>query len=352
MFIMTNFIFPGIIAVGLIQYNRKKNISNLDIFLLSLGLGPAFTSIILYWLLFIFPYRSDVFYFSSVLLLYFLMSLIIIFQHKSNWNKNFTDLKQSIYLIKQFIFFNKIKVFFIVVIIIGLVFSIYPTFNQYSKGYLLKPLSGHDAQNYGIEGKIYYNEKTFKHRYDGEYPESGFINFSKHSPLFPLLLTWEKIAGGITEKDTDYYFKSLTPFYGLLIVAFVFSVLRIKSVYIAFLGSASLFSSSLFFKKFFSYHIDLFRIYFFITALVFLASSIHTKDRMQIILFSLALGFSAASHSIGAIVSVFSALIFFLFYEGEMINRIKYIFLVIFSLFILGGFHYFYDTIWGAGWIF
>jgi hypothetical protein len=352
---MTNLIFPGIITVGLIQYNKEKNISNLKIFLLSLGFGPAFTSIFLYWLLFIIPYKSDVFYFSSVLLLYLLMLLIIIFKHKSNWKKNFIDLKQSIYLIKQFIFVNKknkLKIFFIVVIIIGFAFFIYPTFNQYSRGYLLKPLSGHDAQNYGIEGKIYYKEKTFKHRYDGDHPESGFINFSKHSPLFPLLLTWEKVAGGIAKKDTDYYFKSITPFYGLLIVVFVFSVLRIKSTYLAFLGSASLFSSSLFFKKFFSYHIDLFRMYFFLAALVFLVSSIHTKDRMQFILFSLTLGFSAASHSIGAIVSVFSALIFFIFYEGEMIDRIKYFFGVILSLFILGGFHYFYDTIWGAGWIF
>ena len=355
MFFMTNVIFSGIIAFGLIQYNSKKNISNLKIFLLSLGLGPAFTSIILYWLLFMFPYKPDVFYFVAVLIFYFLILLIIIFHKKLNGNKNLINLIKSFYLFKQLIFLkkkNNIKLFLIVIIIIGLVFSIYPTFNQYSKGYLLKPLEGHDVQSYGTEGKIYYKEKTFKHRYNGEHPESGYIRFSNHSPLFPLLLTWEKIAGSIMGKDTDYYFKSITPFYGLLIVIFVFSVLSIKSVYLALLGSAALFSSSLFFIKFFSYHIDLFRIYFFSTAIIFLALSIETKDRMQIILFCVTLGFSAASHSIGAVVSGFSVLIFFLFYEDEMINRIKHFFSIIFSLFILGGFHYFYDTIWGTGWIF
>jgi len=355
MFIMTNVIFSGIIAFGLIQYNQKKNISNLKIFILSLGLGPAFTSIILYWLLFMFPYKSDVFYFVAVLVFYFLILLIIIFHQKLNRSKNLINSKKYFFLIKQRIFLkknNNKKVLFIVIIIIGLFLSIYPTFNQYSKGYLLKPLAGHDVQSYGTEGKIYYQEKTFKHRYNGEHPESGYISFSKHSPLFPLLLTWEKIAGSIMGKDMDYYFKSITPFYGLLIVVFVFSVLSIKSVYIAVLGSAALFSSSVFFSKFFSYHIDLFRIFFFSTALIFLASSIETKDRMQIILFCVTSGFSAASHSIGAIVSGFSGLIFFLFYEDAMINRIKHFFFIIISLFILGGFHYFYDTIWGTGWIF
>jgi hypothetical protein len=355
MFIMTNVIFSGIIAFGLIQYNSKKNISNLKIFLFSLGLGPAFTSIILYWFLFLFPYKSDVFYFVAVLLFYFLILLIILFHKKLDWSKNLINLKKPFYLIKQLIFLikkNNKKAFFIVIIIIGSVLSIYPTFIQYSKVYLLKPLVGHDAQSYGTEGKIYYKEKTFKHRYSGEYPESGYISFSQHSPLFPLLLTWEKITGSMVGKDTDYYFKSITPFYGLLIVIFVFSVLSIKSVYLAVLGSAALFSSSVFFSKFFSYHIDLFRIFFFSTAIIFLASSIETKDRLQIILFCVTSGFSAASHSIGAIVFAFSGLIFFLFYEDEMINRIKYFLFITFSVFILGGFHYFYDTIWGTGWIF
>ncbi len=355
MFFMTNVIFSGIIALGLIQYNHNENISNSKIFLLSLGLGPAFTAIVLYWLLFLFPYKSNIFYFVAVLLFYFLILLIIIFHQRLNWSKDPANLKKPFYLIKQFAILTKnntTKVFFIVVIAIGLVLSIYPTFIRYSKVYLLKPLVGHDVQSYGTEGKIYYKEKTFKHKYNGEHQKSGYISFSKHSPLFPLLLTWEKIAGSMVGKDTDYYFKSITPFYGLLIVIFVFSVLSMKSIYLALLGSAALFSSSVFFSKFFSYHIDLFRIYFFSTALFFLASSIETKDRMQIILFCITSGFSAASHSIGAIVSGFSGLIFFLFYEDEMISRIKYFFFIIFSLFILGGFHYFYDTIWGTGWIF
>jgi len=350
---MTNFIFSGIIAFALIQFNKNKVISNLKVALLSLGFGPSLTAVILYYLLLIFPHQPDGFYFNAVLLFYLLTLIVTLFflirqddfRHKMNrlLTTNISELHTRE---------NKRKASIRSIIIVGLTLSVCPTLINYSKGYLLKPLIGHDALAYGTEGKIFYEEKTLMHKYHKAYPRTGFTNFSRHSPLFPLLLTWEKIAGSKLGSDTDYYFKSLTPFYGILIVIFVFSVLSIKSVYLALFGSISLFSSFIFYKFFFIYHIDLFRIYFFSTALVFLASSIDTKDRMQIILFCTTLGFSAASHSIGALVSILSALIFILFYKDQIVARASYSICVILSLFIFGGFHYFYDTIWGTGWIF
>lgn len=353
MFIMTNICFSGIIAFGLIQFNKNKVISNFKIVLLSLGFGPPLTATVLYYLLFFFPYRSDDFYFNAVLIFYLLMLISTLcfiiwkddFRHKIN--RLLTIINSDFYM-KEI----KWKAVIKIIIIIGLACSVYPALISYSKGYLLKPLIGHDVLAYGTEGKIYYEEKTLIHKYNKEYSRTGFSNFSRHSPIFPLLLTWEKIVGSKTGSDTDYFFKSLSPFYGLLIIIFVFSVLSTKSVYLALLGSISLFSSFIFYRNLFLYHIDLFRIYFFSAALVFLASSIETKDRMQIVLFFITLGFSAAAHSIGTIVSILSALIFILFYKDEIGTRVSYSICVILSLFILGGFHYFYDTIWGAGWIF
>lgn len=353
MFIMTNILFSGIIAFALIQFNKNKVISDFKLFLLSLGFGPSLTAVILYYLLFLFPYRSDGFYFNAVLMFYLLILIATLFLIIRQ-----NDLRQKINRLLTgniFQFFRreyKWNIFIRIIIVFGLFLSVCPTIVSYSKGYLLKPLIGHDALAYGTEGKIYYEEKTLTHKYNKEYPRTGFNNFSRHSPLFPLLLTWEKIVGSKIGSDTDFYFKSLSPFYGILIVIFVFSVLSTKSVYLALFGSISLFSSFIFYKFFFIYHIDLFRIFFLSTAFIFLGSSIDTKDRMQIILFCITLGFSAASHSIGAIVSILSALTFILFYKDQIVARVKYSICVIFSFFTFGGFHYFYDTIWGAGWIF
>ena len=335
------------------QFNKNKIISNFHIVLLSLGFGPSLTATLLYYLLFFFPHQSDGFYFYAVLIFYLLILSTTLFWliRKSDFRGSMNQLlavKISDFLRKEI----KKNVLIKTVIVIGLVLSFFPALLGYSKGYLLKPLIGHDVLAYGTEGIIYYEEKTLTHKYNKAYPKTGFNNFSRHSPVFPLLLTWEKLVGSITGHDTDFYFKSVSPFYGFLIIGLVFTVLSRKSVYLALLGSISLFSSFIFYRNFFIYHIDLFRVYFFSAALVFLASSVETKDRMQIILFCITLGFSAASHSIGAIVSILSALIFILFYKDEKGARVSYSICVVLSIFIFGGFHYFYDTIWGAGWIF
>jgi hypothetical protein len=94
------------------------------------------------------------------------------------------------------------------------------------------------------------------------------------------------------------------------------------------------------------------RIYFFTAALVFLASAIDTKDRLIVALFCITLGFSAAIHSIGMIVSILSVLTFIAFYNDDRGARVGSSVCAVLSLFIFGGFYYFQDTVWGTGWVF
>ncbi len=189
-------------------------------------------------------------------------------------------------------------------------------------------------------------------KYSGYYPKTGFSSFSKHAPGFPLLITWEKILNRFIQRNTDYYFKSISPYYGFLIVLNVFFLLRKKSPILAILGVVALFSGFNFFKNFATYHIDMYRIYFLTFSWVILAYTIEKKDMLSLFMLGVFSGFAAFSHSIGAIIAGINLLALFLFLDIGLWKRIKYSFYVCFLIMLIGGFHYFFDTFWGRGWIF
>lgn len=338
-FITTNFTYSLAIYITLYPFNNGRYISNSRLILCSIALGAPTTTTLLFNLITLFPNRSDEFYLSSIN--YFYLALIF-FSTTRIFRRRYYKLNNKTHA-------NHLRSAYIIFIL--LLFS-FPYLRQYTYNYVTNPLEGHDALVYGVEGKIYYRDKTFKSKYLGFDEKTGFSYYSLHSPIFPLFLTWEKIFGNKLGYNKDYFFKIISPFYGILILCLVYNVLGRNNPSLGILGICGLFSSTVFFGKYFTYHIDMFRIYFFTASIVLLALSIETKDLFVIILYAIHLGFSSSAHSIGMILSIISTFIFFLFLEESLTIRIKYFTMIYCIIFILGGFYYLNDSLWGKGWIF
>ena len=75
-FIITNILFSIILCSIFIRLNKYGKLSNPEILLYSLGLGPAFTTLLLYYFFLTIPYRSNLFYLILIAAVYFLIALI------------------------------------------------------------------------------------------------------------------------------------------------------------------------------------------------------------------------------------------------------------------------------------
>ena len=347
-FILTNIIFSLIICAALIRLNKDNIHSNLELFIYSLGLGAIFTSLLLYYLLLFLPHHSNLFYFLTVFIVYFILLLLGrkffrvfvrgIRKKIENSKKKFKNLNTS----------HKIELILFTSILILLISSF---LFLYLTKTLQAPLDGSDALEYGTWGKIFFKEKSLEYKWISPYPKTGFYSKLHSAPSFSLLLTWEKITGSFFNINKDLYYKSISTFYGLLILIVMFFWLCKKSKYLALLGAFALLSGFSFFQVLIAQHLDSFRIFFLIISWIYLAYAIKKKDSLSFLLLGIFSGFAAFSHTIGAVIAIFNCLALFLFLKGNLKYKLTKTFYVIFLIIAFGWIHYILDIFWGYGWI-
>ncbi len=347
-FFLTNIIFSVIICVALIRLNREKIHSNLELLLYSLGLGPIFTALLLYYLLLFFPHHSNLFYFSTVIVIYLILSLlgrkyfsvlwIAIIKKAKNTKKTFKNL--SAYYRVEFIVFSLV----IILLLASFLFL-------YITNTLQIPLDGTDALKYGNLGKIFFVEKSLDYRWIRIYPRTGFYFIANSAPSFSLLLTWEKMIDSFFKADKDLYFKSLSTYYALLILAVFIFWLSKKNKYLALLGVFALLSGFSFLRTFISQELDSYRIFLLVISWIFLAYAIEKKDYLSFFLLGIFSGFAAFAHTIGAIFVIFNCLTLFIFMKGNLKNKLSRTSFITILVIIFGWFHYILDTFWGFGWV-
>jgi len=347
-FILTNVIFSVIICSALIRFNQKKIHSNLELFLYSVGLGPIFTSLLLYYLLLFFPHQSYFFYMAGVLIIYF----VILSLGKKSYSVVCTDIikgiKEKKQKFKNLNSYQRIELILfssIIAILLVLFLSLYLT------NTLQTPLDGTDALRYGTLGKIFFNEKSLDYRWIHYYPKTGFYYSTNQAPSFSLFLTWEKIMDSFFNASKDLYYKSISTYYGLLILIIMFFWLVKKNKYLAFLGILALLSGFSFFQTLITYHLDSYRTFFLSISWIFLAYAIEKKDYLSFLLLGIFSGFAAFSHSIGAVIVVFNCLALFIFMEGNLKNKLKKTTFITVLIIAFGWLHYILDIFWGFGWI-
>jgi len=347
-FILTNGIFSVIICSVLIHLNQRKIHSNLELFLYSLGLGPIFTSLLLYYLLLFFPHQSYFFYLSGVIIIYFVILSLGRKSHSVLCTDIIKRIKEKKQKFKNLNIYQRIELILfpsIIAILLASFLFLYLTNTLHTS------LDGTDVLRYGTLGKIFFIEKSLDYRWIHYYPKTGFYYSTNQAPSFPLLLTWEKIMDSFFNVDKDLYYKSISTYYGLLVLIIMFFWLARKNKYLAILGIFALLSGFSFFQTLIIQHLDSYRIFFLTISWVFLAYAIEKKDFLSFLLLGIFSGFAAYSHTIGAVIVVFNSLALFIFMKGKLKQKLRKTSFVAFLIITCGWVHYILDIFWGYGWI-
>lgn len=347
-FVLTNIVFSLLAASVLVVWNGQKRYSDGELLLYALGLGPAFTTLLLYYFLLLIPSRSNSLYFIVVCAAYGLIALI----GRRGAVRLWKDARGSIrYRINRFraqpvrrrVLGAGIAASSI--IILTVLFCL--LFRMISRA----PLDGHDILGYGVMGKIFFAERSINPFWHSVHTPTGFIFESLHAPSFPLLLTWEKFLTAMFGVDSDLYFRSISAWYVLLILALQFCWFSKVSKGLALFGVVALASSPLFFVNLVSYHLDSFRIFLLIVSWIWLAYAIRNNDPLSLVLFGICSGLAGFAHSIGVIIAGINCLALFLFLKDSWIKRIGKTLFALGLVMVCGGLHYVIGTFWGRGWI-
>ncbi|NQT81098.1 MAG: hypothetical protein HQ555_11995 [Candidatus Aminicenantes bacterium] len=159
------------------------------------------------------------------------------------------------------------------------------------------------------------------------------------------------IVDNFFSAEKDLYYKSISTYYALLILAVIFFWLSKKSKYLALFGMLSLLSGFSFFQTLITQHLDSYRIFLLIVSWIFLAYTIEKKDFLSFFLLGVFSGLAAFAHTIGAVLVVFNCLAVFIFLKGNFKYKLTKTTFVAFLMIAFGWFHYILDIIWGYGWI-
>ena len=319
---------------------KKININIQSIILGSLNLPIAIQT--LYWLLLLIPGRSSSFYVITSVLLMLLIMLSLYFYSK----KNLLTCHHSE---------NQIPVIVKPGILVVLVTSAVLIFGAliFLPGYLSQPLEGHDILVYGNEGKIYYRDKSLNVKYTGYDEKSGIAHVSRHSPHFPLILTFEKMIREITGiSQGDAFFKLVTPVSWVMIILSLVLLFYQYGTKFGLLVILSLLSSYLFLLKPMQYHIDMYRMYFMTMSIIMLYYAIEYNSKYNIILLAFVCGASAAIHSIGTITSVIIMGLYFVFSHIRIKERVINTLVMGLIFILMGGGHYIINFFHGNRWLF
>jgi len=212
-------------------------------------------------------------------------------------------------------------------------------------------MEGHDALIYGNFGKLYYQQKQITYSRRMEAAPNGFLFIGSQKPAFSLLFTWELMLNSTYINRTihfDAYFRSISGYYGLLIVAIVFLWLYRKNRYLPIIALFLLMSGLSFFITILDHHLDSYRIFFLLVSWIWLGYAIKKRDSFSFYLFALFSGFAAFTHLIGLVSAIINLAAFFLFYESSI--KVRFIRSIVFVFIIIaaGGIHYIFEATMGS----
>jgi hypothetical protein len=328
----------------------------------SFGLAPFITTLLLHYLLWIFPFQSAIFYVGIIFTVFSLVFLYsingfpkflafvkekIIFVYNTNFKS-----KEIAIINNRFfrVYFNKQGINFenIFIIIIFLIACFY---------WLLQiigtPIIGHDMLEYAIQAKHFAREKIVEYIPNRYHTENNFFYVGLHGFSFPLMGTWEYLFSEIFgEYNNDYFLRSVTGYYSFLVFFLQFVLLKRINLFLAVFSSLLLFCTYGFYLTVTAYHIDSYRIFMITSSMVLLAMSIKNNNVLLVVLLGLFAGGQGYIHSLGVFIAVFISISFFVFYPSQIKEKVKFSLLLFLTILLSGGIHYIMDVFFGTGWIF
>jgi hypothetical protein len=217
-FFLTSILFSLIIGAALVRFKKISTHSNFELILYSLGLGPVFTVLMLYYFLWLIPGQAHLFYIISILAIYGVISIFsvkgfqILGKQLKEWVKSSAVIWKGLGTKEQF----KRAGYWTFLLVLLASFLI-----LYLGNTLQTPLEHHDALIYGNLGKMYYQQKQINYSRVVSPARNGFYFQGSQKPSFSLLLTWEMMLNNKQTNqspDFDLYFRSMSGYYGILFI--------------------------------------------------------------------------------------------------------------------------------------
>ena len=345
-FVLTTALCALCLSGFFLRMVKNREFSTGEIYLYSVGLAPGILTLSLYYLLLLFPRRAEWFYVGCILTGFILLGYLGRRGWTDWWFARRNSRKgKSTGGHSARSRSNRLLSFWIPVLLVAMVCVVV-------FGYVIQqPIKDHDVVQYAMLGRIIAEDRAIDFGGYRPHERTGFYSQVVHPPAFSLLHTWEKFSQKLLGGSGDLLFRSISPFYALLILAVIFYwVRRIKFV-IALLGILVCMSGLAFYLSLTTYHIDSFRIFFSAVSWIFLARSIERPGKHYYAMLGISSGLAAFAHSIGVMVAGLNCLALFLFLPVPMTRRAVVSLAVSLTVLFFGGIHYILDIFWGTGWI-
>jgi hypothetical protein len=358
--VITYIYFSFSLSALLLKLDSHNAIEKPLALIFSLALAPYLTSLMLHYLLWLFPSQNAIIYVIIIILAFtlillmsknktgalvqYILSKFKFIDRNSKPNELFFENKFfKIYANERIVLLSNIALWGIFLI------SLY----YWLKQIIGTPISGHDMLEYAIQAKHFAREKLIAYIPNRYHAENNFFYVGLHGFSFPLLGTWEYLfSENFGIYDNDYLLRSITGYYGILILVLIYYFMKQYSRFYALSAIILLFSSYGFYLMVTDYHIDTYRIFMILAAFAGLGLAIKHPSNITLILFGVFAAAQAYIHSLGVFIAIFLSLSFFIFYPAKFSKKAVQSLVLFFIIMLFGGVHYVMDVFLGTGWIF
>lgn len=322
--------------------------------LLAFGLAPLSISFLLYYIMLIAKGLPPIAYISIVIAIPVALNIFLKPKQQHPIVTLLTDFFRSISVVRERFrskqgFIEKLisdpfaklytHVWFILILSLVVFFMI------------TKPIVDHDVVIYGLLGNLFADNLAIEYQDHLVNPKSGFYYIGLHGFAFPLQRTFEVLITKSLSIKSDLYFRFVSGYYGLLILAFIAYWTRKRSWGLGFASSILAMGSLSFMFLFFVYHIDSMRVFALMLSIHLLIKLIRASQPSLklLILFGWILGMTSFIHSINVILVAIIKLVWY-WYSGRKLN-ISFPLVLLLAIMIGGGVHYLLDLTIGTGWL-
>lgn len=335
LFLLTNVVYGAVVAAFLLGRNDRLLLPAWALILVGLALGPFFTTLVLY-------YALALWHGIPPLVLVILPTLFFA-GLAANAGEGWSRLWKAAQSIPKALMDRSLWFFLLGSAFLMFIAAVFLT---------NKPLTDHDVLEYGIQGRIFLRDLAIVYQQHHHDPVSGFYYVGLHGHSFPLLFTWEGLTSGFVGLRSDLWVRSITMWYGWLLIAFLWSILRRMDRWVAVAGSIAIAVPVGFLFLLTIYHLDSYRIFFFSAALAAFVALLQAPSRDRLLLWAVLCGAQAFIHSVGAILAGALWLVLLFFLPFAWGKRLKWMLGAAAVMLVTGAIHYVADVFLGTGWIF
>jgi hypothetical protein len=329
--ITTFLLVPYVIFIVLFKHHRKTLLNIPERLMLSCTVGPSLISTLLGYLLLLVPHQSSLFYFLGVLTPF----LAIFFIYRLYFN---TATRELWHWTR-----SKFTLPYLLAGIVLLTAWQYVVFTV--------PVLRHDTFEYATWGNTIFRNKAVLYTHNTCDQNTGFYYVAKHGLSFPLFAVWGNIYNDMYKVSTDYFFRSITGWYWILIVCLFYYWIRSYNKTLAAVAVLCLITAPAFAASFVYYHVDTYRILLLMLSLYFFTRCVERRTTLYLVIFGVLCGLMSNAHSIGVFFTAIYYLLYVAFAKLSLRQRVNDLLLIAALTLIFGGIHYILDILFGTGWI-